>query len=209
MDRKITALQAQKRNPNRVSVYLDGQFAFGLSRIVAAWLKVGQSLSEEKIAALQAQETQEKAFQKALALLSHRPRSEAEIHQKLDQAGFDAETIQSVLERLRQAGLVEDRSFAQGWIESRSTFRPRSRSYLAFELRRKGVDDEIIKSTLAQAAEDDQLALQAAQHYARRLTHLDWAEFEKKLSAFLGRRGFSFSIIRPVVRQVWQESQEK
>lgn len=209
MDRKITALKVQVKNPNRVSVYLDEEFAFGLSRIVAAWLKVGQFLSEEKIASLQAQETQENAFQKALVLVSYRPRSEAEIHQKLTRGGFDPGTIQLAIERLRKAGLVQDQTFAQSWIENRSTFRPRSRAYLAFELRRKGVNDETIQSALAQAAEDDQLALAAAQKYARRLEHLEWAEFQKKLSAFLGRRGFSYSTIRPVVSQVWQESRQE
>ena len=49
MDQKITALKAQKRNPNRINVYLDGIFAFGLARVVAAWLQVGQTLSDEKI----------------------------------------------------------------------------------------------------------------------------------------------------------------
>ena len=49
MTRKITALKVQKRNKNRVNVYLDNEFAFGLSRIVAGWLKTGQELSEEKI----------------------------------------------------------------------------------------------------------------------------------------------------------------
>ena len=52
--RKITAIEVQKRRPNRVNIHLDGEFAFGLARIVAAWLRVGQELSEEKIEELQA-----------------------------------------------------------------------------------------------------------------------------------------------------------
>ena len=52
MNQKITALKAQKRNPNRVNVYLDGNFAFGVARIVAAWLNIGQELSPEKVASL-------------------------------------------------------------------------------------------------------------------------------------------------------------
>ena len=51
--RKITAIEVQKRTPNRVNIYLDGEFAFGLSRIVAVWLRTGQELSEEKIEQLQ------------------------------------------------------------------------------------------------------------------------------------------------------------
>ncbi|HOG79782.1 MAG TPA: hypothetical protein PK454_08510, partial [Anaerolineaceae bacterium] len=68
MDQKITALKVQKRNPNRVNVYLDGDFAFGLARVVAAWLQIGQILTPEKITSLQAQDTHEVAYQKALQL---------------------------------------------------------------------------------------------------------------------------------------------
>jgi len=49
VDREITGIKVQKRNPDRVSIYLDGEYAFGLSRIVAAWLYTGQRLSDEKI----------------------------------------------------------------------------------------------------------------------------------------------------------------
>ena len=61
--RKITAIEVQKRTPNRVNIHLDGEFAFGLSRIVAAWLRVGQEVDEEKIKRLQLEEAQERAFQ--------------------------------------------------------------------------------------------------------------------------------------------------
>jgi len=48
--KKITAIKAQRKNTQRVSVFLDGEFAFGLTRAVAGWLQVGQILGEEKIA---------------------------------------------------------------------------------------------------------------------------------------------------------------
>ena len=73
--RKITAIEPQKKNPNRVNIALEGQFAFGLSRLVAAWLAVGQTLSDEKIAALLADDAREAALQKALLFLGYRARS--------------------------------------------------------------------------------------------------------------------------------------
>ena len=60
--KKITAIEVQKRSPNRVNIHLDGEFAFGLARIVAAWLRVGQDLSEEKIEQLQADDARERAY---------------------------------------------------------------------------------------------------------------------------------------------------
>lgn len=207
MDRIVTALKVQKKDPNRINVYLDGEYAFGVTRIVAAWLKVGQSLSEEKLAALEKQEAGERALQKAFVMLSYRPRSESEIQKKLQDAGFESDVVEKTLNRLREGGMVQDQTFARTWIENRSTFRPRSQRFLAYELRQKGVRNEDIETALAEASSDDQLAYQAACRYARRLQGLDRGEFRKKLSAFLGRRGFSFGTINPVVQRVWQEQE--
>jgi regulatory protein len=66
MGRTVTAIKAQKRNKDRVSVYLDGEYAFGLARIVAAWLHVGQELSEEKIVLLTSQDEVEAAYARSL-----------------------------------------------------------------------------------------------------------------------------------------------
>ncbi len=120
---QITALKVQKRNPQRVNIYLDGQFALGLARITAAWLRVGQHLSDEKIAQLQAEDGQEVAFQKALRFLEHRPRSESEIRRRLQEHQVGEEVISQTVERLRSNGLVDDDRFAQQWVENRSEFR--------------------------------------------------------------------------------------
>src|SRR6266540_3581209 len=110
--RKITAITVQKRSPNRVNIYLDGEFAFGLSRIVAAWLRVGQERSEEKIEQLQAEEARERAFQQAMLFLSYRARSESEIRQNLRKHEIPEPVIEQTLERLRQDGLANDNQFA-------------------------------------------------------------------------------------------------
>ena len=204
VERRITSLKVQKRNPNRVSIYLDEEFAFGVSRIVAAWLHIGQELNEEKIAELQEQETKEAALQKALLLLSYRPRSEAEIRQRMKKAGFDPEVITKVLDRLRETGLVRDESFARDWVENRSALKPRSRKMLAYELRQKGVAEEAIEQALETTSEDEDLALQAATRYAHKLSAADWQEFQRRLMSFLARRGFSYETAKTVVSQVWK-----
>ena len=100
--KKITALEVQKKNPNRVNIHLDGEFAFGLARIVAAWLRVGQELSEEKIEQLQAEDARERAFQQAMLFLSYRARSESEIRQNLRKHEIPEAVIDQTLDRLRR-----------------------------------------------------------------------------------------------------------
>lgn len=205
MGKQITALKAQKRNHQRVSVYLDGDFAFGLSRIVAAWLHVGQELSTEKIAELKIEDELEFAYQRAIRYIGYRMRSVSEVKQKLNQQDIDTVVIENVIERLQKSGLLNDLSFAQMWIENRSEFRPRSHRMLAVELKKKGIQSDIISQIIEETTSDEILAYTAAKKQARKYKHLEWQDFRRKLSSFLARRGFSYSTINPTVNQVWAE----
>jgi len=204
MAKKITALKLQRRNRNRVNVYLDGEFAFGLSRIVAGWLRTGQELSEEKIAELKAQDGVEIALQRALNFLSYRARSEQEVRQNLTKHGHDEPVIDEIIERLNRGGLINDASFAEMWVENRSEFRPRGSQMLRLELRQKGIPDEIISSVL-EMIDETELAFRAAQKKARRYRHLEYPDFRKKMSGFLARRGFHYGIIADVLPKIWEE----
>ena len=202
--RKVTALQVQKRHPNRVNVHLDGEYAFGLTRILAAWLQVGQTLDEDKIAELQAEDARERAMQQALLYLSYRARSEKEIRQNLGKHKIPDAVIEETLERLRRDGFANDKQFASAWVENRSTFRPRGRRALALELRQKGIDDNIIESAL-EDIDEEALAYEAGLKKASKLRVREWSEFRKKMSDFLARRGFSYSVIAPIVSRLWNE----
>lgn len=206
--KKITALEVQKRNPNRVNVHLDGEFAFGLARIVAAWLKVGDVLDEPKIQKMQTEDARERALQQAMLLLSYRARSESEIRRNLRKHEIPEEVIEETLARLRQDGLANDDQFARAWVENRSTFRPRSRRMLAMELRQKGLADETASAALDEI-DDEALAYEAAQKKAARFAPLEWQEYRKKLSEFLARRGFAYAVIAPVVTRIWNETHNK
>ncbi len=203
--KKITAIAAQKNNPQRVNVYLDGEFAFSLARIVAAWLKQGEALSEEKIARLLHEDEREKAYQQAMLLLSYRARSEKEIRQNLQKRGFDEAVTEDTLNRLRAAGFANDVEFARLWVENRGVFRPRGKQALKMELRQKGLDEETIRDSLS-AVDEEALAYAAARKRAERLQGLEWREFRKKLSEFLARRGFSYAVAAPVALRVWNET---
>ena len=203
--RKITAIEAQKKNPNRVNIYLDDQFAFGLSRLVAAWLSYGQVLSEEKIASLQTEDAREVAMQKALRFLGYRARSMQEVRANLEKHEIPDGVIDATLGRLQENGLLNDQEFAQTWVENRNTFRPRSRRVLAMELRHKGLDDELVQDVLDNNVDEHALALDAARKYVRKVQGLAWQEFRLKLGGFLGRRGFSYAVTAPVLRLVWEE----
>lgn len=203
--KKITAIEVQKNSPGRVNIYLDGEYAFGLARIVAAWLRVGSELDESKIEQLQAGDARERAYQQAMLFLSYRDRSEAEIRKNLQKHEIPEAVIEQTLEKLRDEGLANDGNFAKTWVENRSTFRPRGRRLLGLELRQKGLDEDSVKSALA-SVDDEALAYEAAQKRAARYKDLNWQEFRKKLSDFLARRGFSYAVTAGVVTRIWSET---
>jgi regulatory protein len=204
---KVTALKIQKHHPNRVNVYLDNEFSFGLSRITAAWLQVGQELSPSKIAKLQAEDQREVAYMQALRYLDYRPRSRAEVRRNLEKHAIPTEVINDVFKRLERSGLVNDERFAQDWVENRSEFRPRSRRAIAFELHQRGLDDPSIKKAL-EGINEEALAYQAATKQSRRFEGLPQRDFNNKLGSYLARRGFSYEIIKHVVAKVWDEMHE-
>jgi regulatory protein len=208
MGRRITSLTVQKRNPNRVNVYLEGEFAFGLARVVAAWLYVGQELSEERITQLQEEDSSEVAYQKALNFLSYRIRSEAEVRTHLVKADIEPELIDQAVERLNRSGLLNDQQFAENWVENRSEFRPRSRRALTYELKQKGIPEETINAAVEEL-DEQHMAYLAAQKKAKKYYSLDWPEFKQKMYAFLARRGFSYEVSAPIVTRIWQELSEE
>jgi regulatory protein len=200
----ITALVAQKRNKERVNVYLDGEFAFGLALIEALKLHKGQQLSDDDIARLKVLDEIEVAHDRALNFLSYRPRSSEEVRRNLREKEFAEQTIETVIERLTGADLLDDAAFARYWVDNRERFQPRSRRALRYELSQKGVPDAAIQAALDDLDEED-AAYRAASARLRRYARADEETFRKRLGDFLARRGFGYGIVRDVLDRLWRE----
>ena len=204
MRREITALKAQKRNKDRVNVYLDGQFAFGLAGIEALQLRVGQKLTSDEIVELKMKDEIERSYERALNFLSYRPRSEEEVRRNLRDKDVDEQVIEVVIRRLIRAGLLDDREFADYWVDNRARFNPRGLRGLRYELRRRGVSHDIIDDALA-SFDAGGAARQVAEAGARRLSREEPDDFRRKLTAYMARRGFSYHLIKPLVEEKLQE----
>jgi regulatory protein len=164
---KITALTRQKRNPDRINVYLDGKFAFGLAAITAVSLRVGQTLTPSEIDSLQGSDLEEKAKEVALRFIEYRPRSIAETRQHLLKKEYPEDVVERVIERLTAVELLNDAAFARYWVEQRQTFKPRSQLAIQQELRQKGVERQAIDAAL-DGVDEVTAATKAAEPKARR-----------------------------------------
>jgi regulatory protein len=200
----VTSLEIQKRDKERVNVYLDGKFAFSLNLMEAAQLRKGQVLTEAEIEALQGDDTIIRAVNQAARFLSYRPRSVQEIRQNLAEKNIDETVIDTAIERLTEMGYVDDLAFARFWVENRSAFKPLSPQALRYELRQKGIADSTIREVLAEV-DAEETAYRAALGRAQRLRGTTHRDFREKIAAFLQRRGFSYDDIHDTTQRLLNE----
>ncbi|HVU14858.1 MAG TPA: RecX family transcriptional regulator [Phototrophicaceae bacterium] len=204
----VTALEVQKRNKKRVSVYVDDAYAFSLSLDEAARLHKGQVLSDAEIETLVNDAAITAATDSAARFLGLRPRSAKEVRDNLAKKGLSPAVIDAALERLTAFGYIDDRAFANLWVQDRMTYKPTSPRALRYELRQKGISSDVIDAALADL-DAEEAAYQAAEAQSRRLHNLSQREFQTKLGALLQRRGFSYSVARTAIRRLIQELEDE
>lgn len=196
----ITALEPQKRHPDRVNLYLDGRFACGLSERTALdnGLHVGKELGPDEFAALLGDEETQRAFASAYLLLSYRARSRAEIEKRLLQKGYPSSLVERVIDDLTAAGLLDDSAFAESWVRNRQQTKPRGKTLLRWELRQKGVSKEATESALEELQPEEEAAgaRVLAQRYMEREKSTDPYQRKRRVIDRLRRRGYGWETIR-------------
>jgi regulatory protein len=203
---EITGIKKVKGREKRVRVYLDGKPALRLLAETALQegLKVGQEITESRLDSLESQDRYRQCLNAAIRFLGYRPRSEAEVRQRLERHGFDGECLEKSLARLKEQGLVDDVAFARFWKENRETFSPRSKRLTKMELKRKGLSSDIIEQIIGEIDEKDS-AYRAALKKAPRLVNYEYQDFRRRLVDYLGRRGFNYGVIKETTERIWKE----
>ncbi|MEX1158161.1 MAG: regulatory protein RecX, partial [Thermomicrobiales bacterium] len=194
------------RDPERMSVFIDGEFAFALPDIVAVGrgLKRGVALTLDDIRELAGIAEGEKATAAALNFVSYRPRSEREVRDRLRRRAFEPESIDYAIEKMRGWRYLDDAKFAEFWVESRAEHSPRGKRALQSELRAKGVEREVVERVLeATDLDENNAALEIARKRLRSLSSYDEETQRRRLSAFLARRGYGWDVVKPVLAELF------
>lgn len=210
---RITSLQTQANNPERVNLFVDDKFVLGINALLAMQLdlRVGQEISQEQLEQIQGSEALQQSVDRALNYLSFRPRSRQEVRNYLRRKGTPTEHIDAVFERLDRMELINDRSFASFWLETREHFSPKGAQALKNELRQKGIQRDIIDE-MVDDTNDEERAARAAEKKALALLRqpgIDYATFYRRLGSFLQRRGFNFEVTKRTVKRIWEEQREE
>jgi regulatory protein len=210
---RITALEPQVNNPERINLYVDGRFLLGVNAaiVLQMGLRLEQELSPSQLDLLQSEEAEQRAVDRALNYLSYRPRSREEVRRYLRRKETPPEIIEAALARLDRLDFVNDRTFAGFWIESREQFSPRGARALKNELRMKGVERDVVDE-MVNDEQDEERALRAGRKKAIALANapnIDFATFRNRLGSFLQRRGFGYQVTSRTVRALWKELKEE
>lgn len=208
---KITALTTQQRDPNRLNVLIDGVYRFSLTltQVVDLGIAVGMELSEETVEKLEGESTYGKLYQRTLEYCFVRQRSEKEVRDYLYRKtrptpvknrttgqvsirpGVSQSVAQRVLDTLTEKGYLDDRKFAEFWVQHRFMRKGISQRKLRVELMAKGVDAHIIKEVLQASERDDSSELQKVVA-KKRARYTD----DVKFMQYLARQGFSYDDIK-------------
>ena len=208
----ITGLRAQAKNQERVSVYLDGRYAFGVYRdlVLTFGLRKGLELDVAEQERIQAADEALVARAKALAFLGYRDRSEQEVRRKLERGGFGAAAIDEAVARLHTLGYLDDAAYARNYARARFERGGYGPQRVRADLMRRGVPRALVEQTIADVFDRTDDVLEAARAQARtrwqRLAREpDPLKRKKKLYDYLLRRGYGYETVHRVVDELARE----
>jgi len=196
---RISKIETQKRHKDRVSVFIDGEFRFGLSKVLALKhdLTEDREITEEEITTVLYQEEKEKIRERAFRLLGFRDRSVQEIRERLLRLGFDAARVEETIAELVRDQTLDDRRFSRAFTDDYTNLKPKGNQYLRRELKHKKVADEIIEEVTAGRDEKSMIR----KLLADKLGSLDRRDPKQrqKIVRYLAYRGFGLSAILDVL----------
>jgi len=197
---RISKIETQKRHADRVSVFIDGAFRFGLSKSLALKydLVEDREITEAEIETVLYQEEKEKIRERAFRLLGFRDRSVQEMRERLLRLGYDAARVEETIAELVADQTLDDRRFSRAFTDDYTNLKPKGNQFLRRELKHKKVAAEIIEEV---AGGRDEKAL------IRRLIATKLGRFDRlnpkqrqKIVRYLAYRGFALGNILDILR---------
>lgn len=189
---RITGFKAQVKNPDRVSVFIDGRFfcGLGLNQVVELGIKQGQDLSEAEAKALRRQSDLGKIESRALEWLLRRPHSRREFSDYLRRKRLDPDEHRAITAKLDK--YIDEDIFARTWIDNRRR-KGYSSKHITAELMSKGLSVSQIKSALEESETDDAQSLTTLISKKRKLSRY---QDSQKLIRYLVSKGYDYQAIR-------------
>lgn len=202
----ITKIEAQKRNKERVNIYIDEDYAFSLSAelVYREGLVPKMEVDSERLSKLATEEGFLKCKESALRTIERTYKTEKEIREKLILKEFDIDSIERTIEFLKEYNLLNDENYVKMYVKDK--IKNQGQNKIKYALMQKGINEELIKEEISKFNDDSQkevaynLAVKKYNLLAKRED--DKYKLSQKLYRFLTTRGYDYSIVAEVVKKV-------
>lgn len=202
----ITKIENQKKNKERFNVFIDGQFACGISgdTLVRFSLSTNDEIKEETLDEIK--NFDEYLYSKKISydFLSYRIRSVKEIKDKLKLKEISQGTIEKTIAHLKELKLLDDEEFARQLVKEKLASKPVGKAVLKQKLFQKGISAEISERVLEESFNDSnekEFVKEIFNKYFGKVKGLDVFKQRKKMFDYLARKGFDFEIIKEVINE--------
>ena len=207
----ITKIEAQKKNDDRVNIYVDEKFFMAIYKelVFSFNLKKGQEIDKDYLKNILDDEIYMKAKNKALNILSKSSQSEKQIQQKLSK-DFEEHTIDRVIEFLQKYKFVDDEDLANRIVNTNVNLNKYGKNKIKQNLYNKGIDKIIIEQAMDEIDSDKEFenALYLGKKRYDRLKNEDPRKAYQKIGNHLAYKGFNYDIIKKVLNRLFNDIDE-
>jgi regulatory protein len=191
----ISSLKKQVKNPQRVSVFVDGNYSFSLSldEIVNQKIKKDLELDAAAIKRLKKISADDKMRERALSWLLNRPHSKREFADYLRRKKSEPALSEQLEKQFTQKGYLDDSNYARWLVDIRQRAGKSNRAIRA-ELYKKGVGRDIIETVLDSQPADEEERLRSL--IAKKAKLPRYQKEPQKLAQYLVRQGFDYQSVK-------------
>ncbi len=211
---RVTKVEYQKKDPNRVNLYIDEEFFCGISlnTLASENLYEGLEIDDTVIDRILEKDLRSRFFTRVVEYLSHSPKTEFQVSRYLKELKFKKKgtwfkedvnidwdkLFEEILSKLKKYKYIDDEGYARSFVGSRLRNKPRGKSVLISELISKGVSKEIAQRVCNEDIENELDILKNAFEKKYRGKVFDIKD--QKMVSFLLRKGFSWDLIEQFSR---------
>lgn len=209
MIEKITKIELQKKNEDRVNIYINGEYTFSCSKelVYTYKLATGKQFEIDTLNDIVNEDNYIKCKSSALRIIERTYKSEKEMFNKLIEKGYDDNTIINVIEFLRKYNFLDDLAYTKMYIKDK--IKAQGKNKIKFALIKKGISEEIVNQELEDVDDIDQnntlMKLAESKYKTLLKNEQDSRKLFKKLSDFLMRKGFQWEEIKSVLKVLLRE----
>ena len=202
----ITKIEVQKRNKERVNIYIDNEYSFSLSTelVYKEGLKTNENIDLEKIKSIAKEDDYIKWKNAALKIVEKSYKSEKELKDKLLLKGYDNLTIDKTLNFLKEYNFLSDTNYVKMYVKDKS--RLQGKKKIKYDLIKKGINDKLIEEEISNIDEDEErevaynMALKKYNVLSKRES--DKYKLSQKIYRFLLSKGYDYDIVSYAVKRV-------